>query len=90
MKVTIRYSNGINSELSKTEVYLEESRVQTIRDVLKLLQTQDHNMNLGDLDLDQRTFLVLVDGIEISAIANLETEITKPCDIAIIPVIHGG
>ncbi len=90
MKVTIRFSNGINSELSKIEVYLEESRIQTIRDVLKLLQTQDHNLNLGDLDLDQRTFLVLVDGIEISAIANLETEITKPCDITIIPVIHGG
>lgn len=90
VKVTIRLGNGNHQEISRTMIQLEVSSNQTVRDVLALLQAQFHDLNIGELDLDRRAFLVLIDGVEISACANLETEITQPCEIVIIPVIHGG
>ena len=90
MEVTIRLNIGKHKETLKNVVKLEVTIKKTVRDVLALLQTRYHDLNFGELDLDRRAFLVLVDGVEISARANLETELTQPCEIVIIPVIHGG
>ena len=90
MEVTIRLSDAKLKESLGRIVKLEVPKNKTIRDVLIMLHTRYHNLNFGELDLDRRAFLVLVNGVEISAHANLETELTQPCEIVIIPVIHGG
>lgn len=90
MEITIRLSDDKLMETLGSIVKLEVSKNKTIRDVLTLLQTRYTDLYFGDLALNRRAFLVLVDGVEISTYANLETELTQPCEILIIPVIHGG
>ena len=90
MEVKIRLDIDTFKKIQGDVVKLELPPKKTVRDVLTLLQDRYHNLNFGDLNLDRRSFLVLVNGIEISASANLETELTSSCEIIIIPVIHGG
>ena len=90
MEVTIRLNfNHFKTTLGNT-VKLELPPKKTVRDVLSLLQQRYPDLIFGDLDRDQRTFLILVNGVEISAYENLETELHSSCELFIIPVIHGG
>ncbi|MFQ6127092.1 MAG: MoaD/ThiS family protein [Candidatus Heimdallarchaeota archaeon] len=90
MEITIRFSDDKLKESLGSIMKLEISKNKTIRDVFILLQTRYTDLYFSDLALNRRAFLVLVDGVEISTYANLETELTRPCEILIIPVIHGG
>lgn len=90
MEVTIRLNfNHFETTLGNT-VKLELPPKKTVRDVLSLLQQRYPDLIFGDLDRDQRAFLILVNGVEISANENLETELPSSCELFIIPVIHGG
>ena len=89
MEVIIRMDHNFKKTMRDT-VKFKLPPKKTIRDVLILLHKRYPTLNFGDLDLDQRSFLILVNGVEISAYANLETELTPSCEIVIIPVIHGG
>jgi len=90
MEVTIRLNlNHFKTTIGNT-VKFELPLKKTVRDVLVLLQQRYPDLIFGDLVRDQRAFLILIDGVEISAYENLETELPSSCEIIIIPVIHGG
>ncbi|MFQ5818537.1 MAG: MoaD/ThiS family protein [Candidatus Heimdallarchaeota archaeon] len=90
MEITIRLGDDKLKETLGSIVKLEVPKNKTIRDVLTMLQTRYSDLYFGDLVVNRRAFLVLVDGVEISTFSNLETELTRSCEIFIIPVIHGG
>ena len=86
MKIVVRAFGHAAAALGTTELSLEASAL-TVNELLAKL-----NDSIGGrgAHLSKETFLIAIDGIEISAIDGGDTQIQEPSTISLIPVSHGG
>ncbi|MEM4522200.1 MAG: MoaD/ThiS family protein [Nitrososphaeria archaeon] len=84
MKVV--FVGHLNRLFGKDYILLEES-VDNVRSLIKYLNHVKLDENVV---VDRSNTLILVNGVEISALNGLDTKVNEGDVITLIPVTHGG
>jgi|YelNatPaOPRAMG01_1025707.scaffolds.fasta_scaffold12930_6 molybdopterin converting factor small subunit len=69
------------------EYLLLEERVEDIRSLLEYLNRIKLDKSVS---VDRRNTLILVNGVEVSALNGLDTKVNEGDIITLVPVTHGG
>jgi len=69
------------------EFLLLEERVEDIRSLLEHLNRIKLDKSVS---VDRRNTLILVNGVEVSALNGLDTKVNEGDIITLVPVTHGG
>jgi molybdopterin converting factor small subunit len=69
------------------EYLLLEGRVEDIRSLLEYLNRIKLDKSVS---VDRRNTLILVNGVEVSALNGLDTKVNEGDIITLVPVTHGG
>lgn len=91
----MRLSGWLKRLSSHEEILLELGEEPTVRDVFKKLITElgpEFESSVVDEELrDPRArVLIVVDGVEVSALSGLDTIVREGSKVVLIPFFHGG
>ena len=84
--VKVKALGHLRSALKGAQVDVDGG-VSDIRGLLNKLSTQ---LPADEQPITSENTLVLVNGVEISALAEYDTPVTAEDEIVLIPVVHGG
>jgi molybdopterin synthase sulfur carrier subunit len=94
MSVRVRLFGLLRKAYGKNEILIELNGVLMLKDLIYKITEESPSLKHVLIDpelMDPRpNTVILVNGIEVSALNGLETEIKDGDEVVLIPVIHGG
>lgn len=94
MNIRVRLFGLFKRAYGKNEILIELSEGLRLKDLIYKIAEESPSLKHVLLDpelMDPRpNTVILVNGVEISALSGLETEIKDGDEVVLIPVVHGG
>lgn len=94
MNIKVRLFGLFKRAYGKNEILIELSEGLRLKDLIYKIAEESPSLKHVLLDpelMDPRpNTVILVNGVEISALSSLETEIKDGDEVVLIPVVHGG
>ncbi len=84
--VKVRPLGHLRSALQIGQVNLDEA-ISDVRDLLNRLST---GLRAGEEQITSENTLIMVNGVEVSALSEYDTPISPEDEVVLIPVVHGG
>ncbi len=92
--INLRFVGSLRQASGKSKMTFEIEKAQPLSDLLERLSKKYAKLSRVFVQSENRkltsSMLILINGIEISALKGLDTAIGRGDEVVFIPVVHGG